>query len=466
MNGLDLLHSPVRPTEPTGAEQWSTTRPSEQTLAAVATSVAPGGHLQWRETIRRSPSSTIVGRSTLHSDRAAEEVAVKLFGSSAASMFGVREVELYTTLAGEAVPGLPRLHFGGRIDLGDPAWSGMVLVTEWLGGSDRTARPVGRLGVVDAEGSGVRSDRGGLSEFDIECVASMVAGLPVFEAHPEARARLVALGRRDVCLPGTLRRLRALPGAIDEVVAEPGLPRLSRTIRRCCEALAHPPALRSRTVCHGDYRLGNAVFDGTNVVGLIDWEMWHTGDARLDLGYLLGRIEHRLVASGDLEGRPEAIDRLTAGWIEAVPPESGLDEQWEWFAAAGVAAQLWSATQMLYRRQAGVDEQVLTLLHGQVERLRSCTLDEVRAAMEAAQRGAATFGYSYEQLGMGSDPEDLPDPGPPLSQRRTQFCDRLDAAVHDMRLPAPLPATDLGLERLHIVVEHMARRLRAAGHAI
>jgi aminoglycoside phosphotransferase (APT) family kinase protein len=45
---------------------------------------------------------------------------------------------------------------------------------------------------------------------------------------------------------------------------------------------ASPPA----TLVHGDYRLGNAVFDDQQVVAILDWEMATIGDPLADLGYL------------------------------------------------------------------------------------------------------------------------------------------------------------------------------------
>jgi streptomycin 6-kinase len=38
---------------------------------------------------------------------------------------------------------------------------------------------------------------------------------------------------------------------------------------------------------HGDYRLGNIVFDGARPTGLIDWEIWGRTDPGVDLGWFL-----------------------------------------------------------------------------------------------------------------------------------------------------------------------------------
>ena len=47
-----------------------------------------------------------------------------------------------------------------------------------------------------------------------------------------------------------------------------------------------PPAFAD-AVCHGDYRLGNMLCDGTEVAALIDWEIWSLSDPRLDLAWFL-----------------------------------------------------------------------------------------------------------------------------------------------------------------------------------
>lgn len=38
-------------------------------------------------------------------------------------------------------------------------------------------------------------------------------------------------------------------------------------------------------IVHGDYRLGNMMFDGQTPAAVVDWEIWSVGDPRVDLGY-------------------------------------------------------------------------------------------------------------------------------------------------------------------------------------
>lgn len=41
------------------------------------------------------------------------------------------------------------------------------------------------------------------------------------------------------------------------------------------------------TLLHGDYRLANILFDGSDLTAVIDWEIWSVGDPRTDLAWLL-----------------------------------------------------------------------------------------------------------------------------------------------------------------------------------
>jgi len=54
--------------------------------------------------------------------------------------------------------------------------------------------------------------------------------------------------------------------------------------RRLAERL---PASGPATIVHGDYRLGNVMVDGTDIVGVFDWEMATLGDPLADVGYTL-----------------------------------------------------------------------------------------------------------------------------------------------------------------------------------
>jgi len=53
--------------------------------------------------------------------------------------------------------------------------------------------------------------------------------------------------------------------------------------------LARAPAPSRLALVHGDYRIGNVVFDETGVRAILDWELVHVGDPIEDLGWLCTR---------------------------------------------------------------------------------------------------------------------------------------------------------------------------------
>ena len=53
--------------------------------------------------------------------------------------------------------------------------------------------------------------------------------------------------------------------------------------------LARAPEPRRRVVVHGDYRVGNLIFDATGIRAILDWELAHVGDPVEDLGWLCVR---------------------------------------------------------------------------------------------------------------------------------------------------------------------------------
>ena len=90
-----------------------------------------------------------------------------------------------------------------------------------------------------------------------------------------------------------------------------------------------PPAFAD-AVCHGDYRLGNMLCDGTEVAALIDWEIWSLSDPRLDLAWFLfftDEAKHPMASNPGPTGMPTAQELLDA-YVE----ESGaVPANLEWF---------------------------------------------------------------------------------------------------------------------------------------
>jgi aminoglycoside phosphotransferase (APT) family kinase protein len=61
-------------------------------------------------------------------------------------------------------------------------------------------------------------------------------------------------------------------------------------LRRALEA-SLPEEVPARIV-HGDYRLGNILFDGGEPTAIIDWEIWSLTDPRVDLTWFLLSCDH------------------------------------------------------------------------------------------------------------------------------------------------------------------------------
>ena len=115
-----------------------------------------------------------------------------------------------------------------------------------------------------------------------------------------------------------------------------------------------PPSPRTALV-HGDYRIGNLVFDRetTRLAGVLDWELATLGDPFADLAYLCMGYHH------DPPGRPGLTPY--SGSASGVPPESelldeycrlaGIDEIPRWrFYLAFSFFRLAAILQGVYRR--------------------------------------------------------------------------------------------------------------------
>jgi aminoglycoside phosphotransferase (APT) family kinase protein len=101
--------------------------------------------------------------------------------------------------------------------------------------------------------------------------------------------------------------------------------------------LARAPEPPRVTLVHGDYRIGNVVFDDTGLRAILDWELVHVGDPTEDLGWLCTRawrFGSPLPAGG--VGTREAL-------VEAYERESGtkVDREalrfWEAFGSYKLA---------------------------------------------------------------------------------------------------------------------------------
>jgi aminoglycoside phosphotransferase (APT) family kinase protein len=94
--------------------------------------------------------------------------------------------------------------------------------------------------------------------------------------------------------------------------------------------LERAPEPVRRTLVHGDYRVGNAIFDEHGVRAILDWELVHVGDPIEDLGWLCTRAwrfgsplpvggvgtRHELVAAYEAASGTE-VDREALRFWEA-----------------------------------------------------------------------------------------------------------------------------------------------------
>lgn len=92
---------------------------------------------------------------------------------------------------------------------------------------------------------------------------------------------------------------------------------------------AHRPAPSPTRLVHGDYRMGNLIVDGSDLVAVLDWELVHIGEVYEDLAWFcirawrfgapasrgaggLGSIENFLCAYEDASGT--TVDRVAFHW--------------------------------------------------------------------------------------------------------------------------------------------------------
>jgi aminoglycoside phosphotransferase (APT) family kinase protein len=100
--------------------------------------------------------------------------------------------------------------------------------------------------------------------------------------------------------------------------------------RACADALLDSlPAARPSTIVHGEYRLGNTLARGDDVVAVIDWELWTREDPRIDLSWFLSYL--------DADEQPSAIRPTPPG----MPTRAEILAEYESVAGAPVADLTW-----------------------------------------------------------------------------------------------------------------------------
>jgi aminoglycoside phosphotransferase (APT) family kinase protein len=107
-------------------------------------------------------------------------------------------------------------------------------------------------------------------------------------------------------------------------------------LRRALKASAPPPI--AARVLHGDFRLGNLLFDGAELTAIIDWEIWSLGDPRCDVAWLMHFcdpvMERRGVDARLAEAMPDAEATLGA-YLDAAPDAlvGPIESDLGWFRA-------------------------------------------------------------------------------------------------------------------------------------
>jgi aminoglycoside phosphotransferase (APT) family kinase protein len=134
----------------------------------------------------------------------------------------------------------------------------------------------------------------------------------------------VGLGyEKRYTLDGEIKRWTRAFETVDERMSERYLEAEKLLVDRM------PPAFPD-AVCHGDYRLGNMLCDGTEVAALIDWEIWSLSDPRLDLAWFLfftDEAKHPMASNPGPTGMPTA-----QALLDAYVDESGaVPANLEWF---------------------------------------------------------------------------------------------------------------------------------------
>jgi len=100
-----------------------------------------------------------------------------------------------------------------------------------------------------------------------------------------ARPELAGLAAAQAGVGSARQEVRRIAEAVERLAVEPH-PVLDLAAR-WLEVRAPEP--RRRVLVHGDYRVGNVMFDASGVRAILDWELVHLGDPVEDLGWLCVR---------------------------------------------------------------------------------------------------------------------------------------------------------------------------------
>jgi aminoglycoside phosphotransferase (APT) family kinase protein len=169
-------------------------------------------------------------------------------------------------------------------------------------------------------------------------------------------------------------------GLGDEPVVTPDqeLQRWSKSFEACDEDLrighravldllvAALPAAERSVLIHGDFRLGNTLSAGDEVVSVIDWEIWARSDPRVDLAWFL------------MMCNPEpALGRTL---VDGMPRNDELLEQYQGHRGVEVSGLAWFAGLVRYKQAAITALLIRNARRRQVEGLSTAAVTSLLAA--------------------------------------------------------------------------------------
>jgi aminoglycoside phosphotransferase (APT) family kinase protein len=139
---------------------------------------------------------------------------------------------------------------------------------------------------------------------------------------------------------------------------------------------AHAPAVSRPALVHGDFRIGNVMFDEKGLTAVLDWELCHVGDPVEDLGWLCvktWRFGNDALAAGGLCSREELVRHYAAAGGGDVSMEAlrwwELFGNWKWAVICRMQAERHKAAKhpdvelaTIGRRVAETEHEILSLL--------------------------------------------------------------------------------------------------------
>lgn len=183
---------------------------------------------------------------------------------------------------------------------------------------------------------------------------------------------LGAFGRPDGYLE---RQLRRFSGLLEENATRP-LPQLDRVGEWLADNL---PPTQVAAFVHGDFRLGNLLFDDRGDVGaVLDWEMATTGDPLADLGYMTAMWAEE----GDLPTPMTELSRVTK--LPPFPRRSELARRYAEGSGLALDALPWYQVLALWKAAIFLEGSYRRYRAGASEDRYFAALDEGVPALAAA----------------------------------------------------------------------------------